>query len=210
MIHMEREQHSEYEGPPLPFFALLPKSQSFWFTRIVLEPCFVFRRCNRACRTFSSCSPALAAYLHFAALALAMKNFISWFRILGILAKNHRYAHRGSGHIAGLSRTRPRKRISHPCTLRASRKTSTRKYAGRQRRTSRMSTRPIATTLNPHKETEHMKLTEKQQKALWIAGGVSPSSTSSPNVVFTVRQQARLTALRTQSLPAAIPAATPC
>src|ERR1035438_6746473 len=42
ILHMDREVHSQYEGPPLPFFALLPKSQSFWFTRIILEPCFVF------------------------------------------------------------------------------------------------------------------------------------------------------------------------
>jgi hypothetical protein len=42
MLHMEREPISDFEGPPLPFFQLFPKSESFWFTRIVLEPAFVF------------------------------------------------------------------------------------------------------------------------------------------------------------------------
>jgi hypothetical protein len=39
MLHPELEMHSRYEGPALPFFSLIPKSQSFYFTRIVLEPC---------------------------------------------------------------------------------------------------------------------------------------------------------------------------
>ena len=40
MIHMEREQHSAYEGPPLPIFRIVPGS--FWLIRIVYEPAFVF------------------------------------------------------------------------------------------------------------------------------------------------------------------------
>jgi hypothetical protein len=86
MIHMEREQHSEYEGPPLPFFALLPKGQSFWFTRIILEPCFVFLAATVLQDLFIVQSN-LGAYLHFAALTLAMKNFISWFRTWEYLRK---------------------------------------------------------------------------------------------------------------------------
>src|SRR5450755_2858927 len=79
MLHMEREEHSQYEGPPLPFFHLIPKGQSFWFTRIILEPCFVFLGATALEDLFIVQSP-LGAYLHFAALALAMKSFISWFR----------------------------------------------------------------------------------------------------------------------------------
>jgi len=76
---MEREQHSQYEGPPLPFFAILPKGQSFWFTRIVLEPCFVFLAAT-VLEDLFIVQPSLGAYLHCAGLALAMKNFVSYFR----------------------------------------------------------------------------------------------------------------------------------
>jgi hypothetical protein len=41
MFNMSLEQHSEFEGPALPFFQLLPGGGSWWFTRIVLEPAFV-------------------------------------------------------------------------------------------------------------------------------------------------------------------------
>ena len=33
MVHMEKEKVSTFEGPPLFFFQLLPKSSSFWATR---------------------------------------------------------------------------------------------------------------------------------------------------------------------------------
>lgn len=79
MIHPELEEHSEYEGKPLPLFYLLPKGQSFWFTRIVLEPLVVFFAATVLQDLFIVQS-GLAAYLHCAALALAMKAFISWYR----------------------------------------------------------------------------------------------------------------------------------
>jgi hypothetical protein len=79
MIHMEREQHSRYEGPALPFFAFLPKSDSFWFTRIVLEPCFVFLAAIVLQDLFIVQS-GLGIYLQVAGLALGLKNFVSWFR----------------------------------------------------------------------------------------------------------------------------------
>jgi hypothetical protein len=78
MIHMELEVHSEFEGPPLPFFLMLPKGQSFWFTRIVLEPCFVYLAAT-ALEDLLIVQPSLASYLHFAAFALVCKNFVSWF-----------------------------------------------------------------------------------------------------------------------------------
>jgi len=76
---MELENHSEYEGPPLPFLNLIPGSRSFWFTRIVIEPVFVFIAASllEGARIFQS---GLATYLHLAALMLAMKNFIGWYR----------------------------------------------------------------------------------------------------------------------------------
>jgi hypothetical protein len=79
MIHMELEEHSEFEGPPLPFFHLIPGGRSFWFTRIVIEPVFVFILATllEGSRIFQS---GLATYLHIAALMLAMKNFICWYR----------------------------------------------------------------------------------------------------------------------------------
>jgi len=78
MINPLLEDHSEYEGPPLPFFRLIPKGQSFWFTRIVLEPAFVFLAATLLAN-FYIVQPGLAAYLHFAALTLAMKQFIHWY-----------------------------------------------------------------------------------------------------------------------------------
>jgi hypothetical protein len=86
MIYMELEDHSEYEGPPLPFFYLIPGGRSFWFTRIVLEPVLVFILATllEGFRIFQS---GLATYLHIAALLLAMKGFICWYRFWEYLRK---------------------------------------------------------------------------------------------------------------------------
>jgi hypothetical protein len=77
MLHMEREQFSDYEGEPLPFFHLLPKSGSFWFIRIVWEPLFVLAA-SIVLEDLFIIQPSLALYLRFAALALLMKSFIAW------------------------------------------------------------------------------------------------------------------------------------
>jgi hypothetical protein len=79
MIHPETEKHSQYEGAPLPFFQLLPRSKSFWFTRIVLEPALVFAT-TIVLGPMYIFTTGLAAYLQFAAMALAMKEFIVWYR----------------------------------------------------------------------------------------------------------------------------------
>jgi hypothetical protein len=84
MLHMELEQHSEFEGPPLPFFQLLPKSQSFWFTRIVLEPAFVFLLAI-VLEDFYIVQSPLGLYLKFAAFALMVKTFIAWFNAWSFL-----------------------------------------------------------------------------------------------------------------------------
>ncbi len=79
MIHMELEECSEFEGPPLPFFYLLPKGGSFWFTRIVLEPAFVLVTAMVLEHIYIIQS-GVATYLEFAAFCLAMKNFIGWYK----------------------------------------------------------------------------------------------------------------------------------
>jgi hypothetical protein len=79
MLHMETEVHSQFEGPPLPFFRLVPGRKSFWFIRIVWEPAFVFV----AALILSNLlifQPGLGIYLQLAALSLMMKNFIGWYR----------------------------------------------------------------------------------------------------------------------------------
>jgi hypothetical protein len=79
MIHMEKEMCSTFEGPPLPFFRLIPGSRSFWLTRIVLEPVFVLVTAWILERIFILQS-GLAAFFYFAAFTLAMKNFCVWYR----------------------------------------------------------------------------------------------------------------------------------
>ena len=80
MFKMELEQNSRYEGPALPFFYLLPWSKYFWFTRIVLEPAFVLLTATLLQRIFIF-QPGLAHYLQFAALCLAMKHFVGFYRV---------------------------------------------------------------------------------------------------------------------------------
>jgi hypothetical protein len=79
MVHMHLEDHSNFEGPALPFFQLIPWSRSFWLTRIVLEPAFVLLTAIVLQDLFIIQS-GLAIYLQLAAVALAMKNFVSWYR----------------------------------------------------------------------------------------------------------------------------------
>ena len=79
MIHPEREDDSRFSGPPLPFFHLIPGSGSWWFTRIALEPAFLVVAAT-ILANFFILQPGLSAYLHFMAVALAMKNFVAWYR----------------------------------------------------------------------------------------------------------------------------------
>ena len=79
MFDMSLETNSHFEGPPLFFFGLLPKGQSFWFTRIVWEPLFVLVTALILGRMFIFQS-SLVSYLEVTSLALAMKGFIGWYR----------------------------------------------------------------------------------------------------------------------------------
>src|SRR5450432_1785758 len=76
MIHMEREENSVFEGPPLPFFRLLPFP--FWMTRIIIEPIFVFTLAI-VLTNFFILQPGAAHFLEFAAFMLFMKQYCAWF-----------------------------------------------------------------------------------------------------------------------------------
>jgi hypothetical protein len=80
MIHLDKEQLSTFEGPALPFFRLLPKSQVFWVTRIFYEPIFVCILTFVLEHTFIIQS-GLATYLYVAAFALGLKEFCVWYRV---------------------------------------------------------------------------------------------------------------------------------
>jgi hypothetical protein len=79
MIHMELEENSTYEGPPLFFFLMLPKGSSFWFCRIVWEPVALFSVAILLSNLGIIQLP-LMLYLQLAAIFLAMKQYISWYR----------------------------------------------------------------------------------------------------------------------------------
>ena len=86
MLYMERELHSEFEGAGWPLFQILPKGKSFWFVRVVLEPALVLIA-GIVLQDLFIAQPDLAIYLNLAALALFVKNFISWFRAWEYLRK---------------------------------------------------------------------------------------------------------------------------
>jgi hypothetical protein len=86
MVHPEREKFSEFEGPPLPFFYALPKGDSFWFTRIVLEPAFVFIAA-KVLESFFILQSGLTAYCEFAALCLCMQGYIGWYAEWRVIRK---------------------------------------------------------------------------------------------------------------------------
>jgi hypothetical protein len=79
ILHPERETLSTFEGPGLPIFQLLPKSDNFWLYRIVVEPLTVLCVATVLGRIFVFQS-GLTTYLQLAALALAMKEFIEFYR----------------------------------------------------------------------------------------------------------------------------------
>jgi hypothetical protein len=79
MAHPEREEFSWYEGPPLFFIKLIPGSKSFWVTRLVIEPVFVFVTASVLGGLFIFQS-GLVTFLHVSAIALAFKQFTVWYR----------------------------------------------------------------------------------------------------------------------------------
>jgi hypothetical protein len=79
MIHMEREQCSTHEGPPLPLFYLFPKGNSFWVCRIVWEPVFLILA-SIVLTNLLILQSSAATYLQVAAVALAMKQYVAWYQ----------------------------------------------------------------------------------------------------------------------------------
>jgi hypothetical protein len=77
MLHMEREQHSLYEGPALFFFNWLPKA-SFWRVRIIYEPLFLIAL-SIVLPNFFILEPAAANFLLISAIFVAMKNYTGWY-----------------------------------------------------------------------------------------------------------------------------------
>jgi hypothetical protein len=82
MLTPAREIHSYYEGPALPFFRRLP--WSFWVTRIIAEPAFLFAL-SIFLPNFFILEPGAAHYLALCAIMLAMKNYIVWFKFWSII-----------------------------------------------------------------------------------------------------------------------------
>jgi hypothetical protein len=79
MIHLHLEVCSTFEGPPLFFFQLLPRAESFWFCRLVYEPVFVVALAVLLARLHIIQTP-LEVYLQLAAIFLAMKSYVSWYK----------------------------------------------------------------------------------------------------------------------------------
>lgn len=79
MIDPSREMHSRFEGPALRLFAFLPRGSKFWWTRLLWEPLLIVVT-SIVLQDLFIAQPPLVLYLRFAALALFMKNFVSWFR----------------------------------------------------------------------------------------------------------------------------------
>jgi len=76
MIHIDREQNSLYEGPPLFIFNILPGT--FWMVRILYEPIFLFAL-GFVLPNFFILQPSAAHFLMFSGLMLAMKSYAAWY-----------------------------------------------------------------------------------------------------------------------------------
>ena len=78
MLNMRSEKNSRFEGPALPLFRLFPKA-NIWMIRILWEPAVVIFVASFLSRA-NILQGTAALFLQFAAVCLAMKNFISWYR----------------------------------------------------------------------------------------------------------------------------------
>jgi hypothetical protein len=90
----ELEEHSRFEGPPLPFFEWLPGGRSFWLVRLAYEPAAVLIAAM-ILQSLLIFTPGLAHFLQFGALCLAMKNFITFYRNWEFLRNTLDIAHMG-------------------------------------------------------------------------------------------------------------------
>jgi hypothetical protein len=79
VFNMELEQHSQFEGEPLPFFEQLPLGKSFWAVRVLWEPAFVATLAIILRLVTILDRPAMV-YLLVCAVALAVKNYLCWYQ----------------------------------------------------------------------------------------------------------------------------------
>ncbi|HTU44897.1 MAG TPA: hypothetical protein VMF91_07535 [Bryobacteraceae bacterium] len=83
MLHPEREAHSEFEGPALPFlaalFARLPHGHRFWPVRIVYEPLAIIIA-TVTLSVLGVLNRPAAMYLLTAAVLLSIKCAMEWYR----------------------------------------------------------------------------------------------------------------------------------
>lgn len=79
MVFMELEDISTNEGPPLPFFKFLPRGESHWVCRVFYEPAFVWLLAG-ILSTFLIIQGPLVLFLRIAALCLAMKSYVAWYK----------------------------------------------------------------------------------------------------------------------------------
>jgi hypothetical protein len=78
MVYMHLEQYSEFEGPSLPIFPLIPGGKSFWIMRIFLEPIVVYLLAS-VMQSIGFFQSSLTTYLHLVAIMLCVKEFIVWY-----------------------------------------------------------------------------------------------------------------------------------
>jgi hypothetical protein len=76
-LDLSREEHSEFEGPPLLPIRLLPWGNSFWVCRILVEPLTVIALAvfMRRLLIFDA---SLSNFLIFASMCLVMKQYLAW------------------------------------------------------------------------------------------------------------------------------------
>jgi hypothetical protein len=79
MVHMHLETHSMVPGPPLPIFHLVPWMDTPTKIGIWLEPAFILI-CATILQDLLIIQPGLALFFRISAGALAMTNFVRWFR----------------------------------------------------------------------------------------------------------------------------------
>lgn len=79
VFRMELEEHSQYEGDALHFFALLPMGRSFWTVRVVWEPVVVATTAIVLRQLHILDRPAML-YLLASALLLAAKANMNWYQ----------------------------------------------------------------------------------------------------------------------------------
>jgi hypothetical protein len=103
MLHPEREDYAQWEGRPLPFFALLPFGKSFWMVRIIHEPLLVVTGAL-VLRIIGVVNTQALIFLAVSAVFLCVKNNFAWYynwRQLRI-AMDTRYAGpRFAGYVNG-------------------------------------------------------------------------------------------------------------